>query len=74
MTDSPRHPAMVVLRPGDQVLVTLVEDPDEDVAQAMAHTLHQSFPGVEFVLMGGVAGIAVQAGAPPMRPVRRVGT
>ncbi len=68
-----RVPAMIVMRPGDQVLVTLVEDPDEDVAQAMAHTLHQSFPGVEFVLMGGVAGVALLAGKPPMKPVRRVG-
>lgn len=55
-------PVMVVLRPGDRVLVVLTEDPDLVEAQEFANTLHSHFPGTEFVVMGGVAGLAVQPG------------
>jgi hypothetical protein len=54
-------PAMIVLRPGDKVLVTLVEDPTQKEADGLAATLRGSFPGVDFVVIGGVAGICVQS-------------
>ncbi|WP_075906287.1 hypothetical protein [Actinomadura sp. CNU-125] len=55
-------PPMVVLRPGDRVLVALTEDiPTEDV-QAFTAQLRRSFPTVSFVVIGGIAGVAVQAG------------
>lgn len=53
-------PAMIVLRPGDKVLVALASEPTADEAAAMARTLRKSFPRVDFVIVGGVAGIAVQ--------------
>lgn len=58
---SPDQPTFVVLRPGDRVLVTLMVDPDQDEASMWAAQLSQSFPGVDFVVMGGVAGLAVQS-------------
>lgn len=54
-------PALIVLRPGDKVLVTLVEDPTQKDADELANTLRASFPGVAFTVIGGVAGIAVQS-------------
>lgn len=66
-------PAMIVLRPGDRVLVTLTDDPEEDMAQEFARVLHESFPGTEFIIMGGVAGLLVQSGTAPKKPVRRRG-
>jgi len=55
-------PAMVVLRPGDKVLVALVDDPPPEEAQEWARQLHSAFRGVEFVIAGGVAGLAVLGG------------
>lgn len=55
-------PPMVVLRPGDRVLVTLADDPEVALIQEIAAGLRQSFPGVEFVVISGVASICVQAG------------
>jgi hypothetical protein len=52
---------MIVLRPGDKVLVALVEDPSPEDAHQLAASLRKSFPRVEFVLVGGIAGLAVQA-------------
>lgn len=57
----PADPPMVVLRPGDRVLIAMSVDPDPDEAQSWAHTLHQAFPGVEFTFLGGVAALAVMA-------------
>lgn len=55
-------PPMVVLRPGDKVLIALQgESGPGDVAQISA-TLRDSFPGVEFVVMDGVRSICVSAG------------
>lgn len=62
MTDDHRPPVMVVLRPGDQVLVCLNQDPSPEEAQLWSQQLHDSFRGVEFVIAGGVAGIAVLGG------------
>lgn len=50
-------------------MVVLVEDPGEDEALGYAEALQESFPGVEFVIVGGVTGLAVQAAEP--RPKRR---
>lgn len=52
---------MVVLRPGDRVLVALAEDPSEAEAKAMANELRRAFPGVDFTVLGGVAGLAVES-------------
>lgn len=57
----PTDPTMVVLRPGDRVLIAMSTDPDPDEAQSWAHELHTVFPGVEFVFLGGVAALAVMA-------------
>ncbi|GGK61336.1 hypothetical protein Sme01_03030 [Sphaerisporangium melleum] len=54
-------PVLIVLRPGDKVLVALVEDPGEAEAKDLANTLQASFPGVSFTVAGGVAGICVQS-------------
>lgn len=56
------QPAMVVLRPGDKVLITLTDEaPEPEALKQIAADLKAAFPGVEFVLMSGVAGIAVQS-------------
>lgn len=55
-------PAMLVLRPGDEVLVTLAEDPDPDTATNTALALRKHFPGVDFLIATGITGIVV---APP---------
>lgn len=55
-------PPMVVLRPGDRVLIALVDDPPgEEITQFTAQ-LRRSFPTVSFTVIGGIAGVAVQAG------------
>ncbi len=53
-------PALIVLRPGDKVLVALVDDPGEAEAKDLANSLRASFPGVSFTVAGGIAGICVQ--------------
>jgi len=55
-------PAMLVLRPGDKVLVCLHDDPSPEEAQEWARQLHGAFKGVEFTIAGGVAGLAVLGG------------
>jgi hypothetical protein len=52
-------PPMVVLRPGDRVLVTLAGESDPEEIQETTAILRDAFPGVEFVVMDGVAGILV---------------
>jgi protein involved in polysaccharide export with SLBB domain len=52
-------PPMVLLRPGDRVLVTVAEDMEPVEAQDMAATLRDAFPGVDFTVLAGVASIAV---------------
>lgn len=54
------NPAMVVLRPGDNVLVTLADDNPDECSTVLA-ALRSSFPGVDFTLLSGVTGIAVAA-------------
>lgn len=71
----PQAPTMILLRPGDRVMVVLTQDPGEDEALSYSEALHESFPGVEFVIVGGVTGIAVQPAEPrpkkrPRRPSR----
>jgi hypothetical protein len=53
-------PPLLVLRPGDQVLITLTEDLDPEETQDIASKLRESFPGVDFTVMTGVAGVLVQ--------------
>ncbi|MDH2424750.1 hypothetical protein [Sphaerisporangium sp. TRM90804] len=55
------QPALLVLRPGDKVLVTLVEDPGQADADRLATVLSESFPGVSFTVIGGISGICVQS-------------
>lgn len=61
----PNAPAVVVLRPGDRVLLAMTHDPEPDEAQAWMQALAQDFPGIKFTICGGVAGIAVQSGKEP---------
>jgi hypothetical protein len=56
----PATPALIVLRPGDRVLLALVEDPTPEDAKTIAATLRGSFPGVDFTVIGGIAGLCVQ--------------
>lgn len=54
-------PALVVLRPGDKVLVTLSEDPTPQDAHTVMATLRKAFPGVAFTLLSGVSALAIAA-------------
>lgn len=57
---SDHPPAMLVLRPGDKVLVTLADDaPPPDTTTAVADALRRHFPGVDFLIVTGITGIAV---------------
>lgn len=69
--DLPQSPTMILLRPGDRVMVLLNEDPGEDEAIEYAEQLHDCFPGVQFVIVGGVTGVAVQPAEPTPKKVRR---
>jgi hypothetical protein len=51
---------LVMLRPGDNVLVSLTDDLDSEEVQDFVTKLRESFPGVEFTVVTGVAGILVQ--------------
>lgn len=55
-------PPMVVLRPGDKVLITLEGEPPAADVQEITLTLREAFPGVEFVVLDGVQGICVSGG------------
>ncbi len=58
---APQAPALIVLRPGDKVLIALVNDSSDAEAKDLANTLRTSFPGVSFTVAGGIAGICVQS-------------
>lgn len=58
---SDTQPPMVVLRPGDRVLLAIADEPSDDDRRAMLAGLRDSFPGVEFVIATGIAGVLVQA-------------
>lgn len=53
---------MVVLRPGDRVLVCLTGEVDQDTSNEIAYALRRSFPGTDFTVLSGVAGVAVAGG------------
>lgn len=55
-------PPMVVLRPGDKVLIALTDDPPGEEITEFTAQLRRSFPTVSFTVIGGIAGVAVQAG------------
>jgi hypothetical protein len=55
-------PPMVVLRPGDRVLVAFTDEPDQDTTNTIAGSLRRTFPGVDFTVLTGVASIAVASG------------
>jgi hypothetical protein len=67
----PQTPAMILLRPGDRVMILLNEDPGEDEALGYSEALHESFPGVEFVIVGGVTGVAMLPAEPKPKKVAR---
>lgn len=54
-------PPLVVLRPGDRVLVSFADEPGQDVSDHITSSLRKSFPGVDFTVLTGVASIAVQS-------------
>ena len=62
--NEPPAPAMLVLRPGDRVLVTLTDDPGPEGCAQVAAALKNSFPDCDFTVLAGVAGLLVQ---PPLR-------
>lgn len=53
------QPAMICLRPGDRVLVTLTDDPDPETLADIAAGLRKGFPGVDFTVISGIASLAV---------------
>lgn len=53
-------PVFLVLRPGDRVLIALVDEPTEHEAVQYTGQLGAAFPGTEFTVIGGVAGLVVQ--------------
>lgn len=55
-------PPMVVLRPGDRVLITFTDEPEQEATNVIAASLRRTFPGVDFTVLTGVASIAVAAG------------
>lgn len=61
-------PPMVLLRPGDRVLVVVEGDPPADECQHIASELRKSFPAVDFTVLGGIASICVQGGEPWPEP------
>lgn len=56
------NPPMLVLRPGDRVLVAFTDEPDTGVTDQIVSGLRRSFPGVDFTVLTGVASVAVQPG------------
>lgn len=66
MNPDPSHaPALIVLRPGDRVLVTLAEDPGEYACKEILAELRRSFRGCEFTILSGVTTVAVESGRSP---------
>lgn len=59
------QPALIVLRPGDKVLVTLADEVDDETAKTVLTTLRRSFRGCEFTILAGVTAVAVQPGNSP---------
>lgn len=49
-----------VLRPGDKVLLTVSDEPDDEACVTVMSELRKAFPGVEFFLVCGVSGVVVQ--------------
>lgn len=54
-----QHWAAVIF-PGDKVLLTMPDDITSREAADIKDALRAQFPDVEFVLIGGVSGMAVQ--------------
>lgn len=57
-------PPMVMLRPGDRVLVAFTDEPGTAVTDQIASGLRRSFPGVDFTVLTGVASIAIASDRP----------
>lgn len=55
-------PPMVVLRPGDRVLIALEGEPPEEEIRQITAALQDSFPGVDFTVLDGVQSICVAGG------------
>lgn len=55
-------PPLVVLRPGDRVLIAFTDEPDQETTNTIAASLRRTFPGVDFTVLTGVASIAVSSG------------
>lgn len=53
-------PALIVLRPGDKVLIALTDDPGPEGCAQVAAALKNSFPDCDFTVLAGVAGLLVQ--------------
>ena len=59
------QPALIVLRPGDKVLVTFTDEPDQDACKQILADLRRAFRGCDFTILAGVSAVAVQPGDRP---------
>lgn len=53
---------MVVLRPGDRVLVCLAGEVEQAASNEIAYALRTAFPGTDFTVLTGVSGVVVSIG------------
>ena len=59
------QPALIVLRPGDKVLVALADDATPHECKEILATLRRSFRGCDFTILTGVTAVAVEPGPEP---------
>lgn len=59
------QPALIVLRPGDRVLVTFADDLPENDMKAILADLRRSFRGCDFTILTGVTAVAIEPGTAP---------
>lgn len=60
MSDADRIRQALVIRPGDRVLLTTQRLVTHNEAAEVVAGLEAQFPGAHFVIVGGVADVAVQ--------------
>lgn len=58
--DTPVVVEGLVIRPGDKVLIAVPKEITLDQAQGLADDLREKFPGVDFGVLVGATGMAVQ--------------
>lgn len=58
--DEPVELETLVLSIGDRVLLTTADQLKPEEARPIIESLRERFPGIEFTLVGGITGIAIQ--------------